>query len=113
MQDLSDVARVLHRKRTVQPEFVQQPRATRGVHAALAGNVLDRVARNEMDQRKRQQRDADERRDDQREAAEDEAEHRPLTRLACARHPLPARGERPGVRGFAPLHYFTISTLLK
>ena len=54
---------------------MQQALAPLRVHPALAGEVLDRVAGDQADQREREQRDADERRDDQREAAEDEAEH--------------------------------------
>src|SRR6185312_2444476 len=41
----------------------------------LPGDVLDRVAGNEVDQRERKQRDAEKGRDDQRQAAQDEAQH--------------------------------------
>ena len=63
-QDLPDVFDVLNGERFVQSEFMQQPLAASRVHAALARNVLDRIARNQMDQREREQRHADERRND-------------------------------------------------
>ena len=72
---LCDVLGVLHRKRSVEAEFVQQSLAPRRIHSALAGEVLDRIAWYEVDQREREQRHADEGRDDQCRAAEDEGEH--------------------------------------
>ena len=75
-EHLSDVRQVLDRQRTVESELMQQPLAPRGIHAALARQVLDRIARDEMDQRERQQRHTEKRRYDQRDAAEEEAEQR-------------------------------------
>ena len=59
---------------------MQQALAARRIHAALAGQVLDRVAGYKVNQRERKQRHADERRDDQRDTTQDEGEHRPLMR---------------------------------
>ncbi len=53
---------------------MQQPHPPRRVHAALAGQIFDRIAGNEVDQREGEQRHAEESRNDQRSAAEDEAE---------------------------------------
>ncbi len=72
---LPDVLGVLHRERAVESELVQQAFAPSGIHPTLARQVLDRIARDEVNQRERKQRNADERRDDQCRAAEDEGEH--------------------------------------
>ncbi len=74
-EHLSDVVGVLHRQGPIKSELVQQARAARGIHAALARQVLDRIAGNQMNQRERQQRHADERGHDQRDATQDEADH--------------------------------------
>ena len=87
LDHLRNVFRVLQGQRPVEPELVQQPLAPRGVHAALTGKVLDRISRNEVDERERQQRHADERRYDQRCPAEDEGEHEAGKKLATVGAP--------------------------
>ena len=52
-QHLPDIVDVLHRQRPVEAELVQQPLAPRRVHAALARQVLDRIAGDQVDQRER------------------------------------------------------------
>ena len=54
---------------------MQQTQPPLRIHSALAGEILDRVAGNEADQREREQRHAEKRRHDQRDATEDECEH--------------------------------------
>ena len=54
---------------------MQQALTPLRVHAALAREILDRIAGDEMDQREREQRHAEERRNDQRDAAEDVGQH--------------------------------------
>src|SRR6266403_3898004 len=92
LDDMADVVDVLLRQWPVEPEFAQQSFAARRIHAAFAGQILDRVPWNQMNQRKRKERHADERRYDQRGAAQDEGEHeglrsgfRGMTRLSSPR----------------------------
>ena len=96
VQHLHEVVTVLHRQWPVESEFMQKARTARGVHAALAGNILDRIARNQVNQRERKQRDAEKRRDDQRQATQHEAEHWP--RLYIKKSATPSESRFPASR---------------
>ena len=77
VQCLPHVLAVLHGERPVEAELVDQAVVALLGHAALARQRLDRIARDQADQREDEQRDAEEGRDDEGEALEDEAEHSP------------------------------------
>src|SRR5664280_865136 len=69
VQRLPHVVAVLHRQRPVEPELVKQTLVAFLGHATLARKRLDRIARNEADQREDEQRDAE------GDALEDKGEH--------------------------------------
>ena len=71
----ADVVDVLHRQGLVEPEAVHRGGMHGGIDAALAHHHFDGVARYQVNQRKREDRDADERRYHHADAAQNKAEH--------------------------------------
>ena len=57
-------------------------------HAALAGKRLDRIARDQADQREDEQRDADEGRNDEGDALENEGKHAAALAVAVGYWPV-------------------------
>ena len=100
-----DVDAVLHQYRLVEAVGLAQHLVPRRVHPALARHGLDRVAGNEPDQEKREQRDPDEGRDDEADPGQDEAEHRVritptgAAQQSCRGSTCSMRSAQPGSAG--------------
>ena len=83
LQHPADVAAVLHDHRLIQSVFGQQSGVACGVYSALAGQGLNRVTRDQSDQKKRQQRHAEKSRNDQTQSGQCKAEHGSNLAVGC------------------------------
>lgn len=88
-------------QRTVESEALVDLGVEDRIQAPLPGHDEDRIARDQVNQRERQQRHPDERRHDQGRATEHEADHGDQSTLAWRNSLLPkGLGTKPRTRRF-------------
>jgi hypothetical protein len=100
VQHMVDINGVLHGERLVETVFGKKPCVALRVDAALAGQRLNGIAGNEMDENEGDEREPDESGNDEADPGEDEAKHgAPLPAIFYAPTPSPTSPSRRSAAG--------------